>query len=102
MSEKYGADGLTVVSVHTPKYDQERERDYVATAARRFALHHPIYLDQDESYFEQLGKGWRPLFYLVDRQGRIRVRHQGELRLDSRSGAELEAELRSLLAEPGA
>ena len=100
MKAKYGAQGLRVISVHTPEFDFEKDRQRVERAAERYRLEQPIYLDNDHGYWKALGNRYWPSFYLVDRQGRIRAQDVGELHRDTDKGNAFEAILRDLLAEP--
>jgi hypothetical protein len=99
MKAQYEGQGLAVIAVHTPKGEQDKDRGHVQRAAERYNLDQPIYLDNDLSFFEALGRAYRPVFFLVDRQGAVRVRHAGMLLQDSPGAEAMEAQLRELLAE---
>jgi hypothetical protein len=101
--ERHATQGLVVVGVHTPEFDHERGKPNVLAAVREHALDFPHYLDEDYAYWKALGNQYWPSSYLVDRCGRIRVRHVGEVHDGQASGRSLEAEIERLLAEdPGA
>jgi thiol-disulfide isomerase/thioredoxin len=97
--ERYARQGLVVVGVHTPEFDHERSREAVEAAVRTHNLDFPHFLDNDHAYWNALGNHYWPTTYLVDRCGRIRTRHIGEVHAAERSGRALEAEIESLLAE---
>lgn len=54
------------------------------------------------SYWKALGNEYWPTTYLVDRCGRIRERHIGEVHDGAASGRDLEAKIEGLLAESAA
>ena len=97
---RYGPRGLEVVGVHTPEFEHERRRSEVQQAVKEHKLDYPHYLDNDSAYWNALRNQYWPATYLVDRRGRIRVVHVGEVHSGQDSGRELEAALEALLAEP--
>jgi thiol-disulfide isomerase/thioredoxin len=97
---RYADQGLAVVGVHTPEFDRERERRNVEAAVAKHGLDYPHLLDADYAYWKALGNEYWPTAYLVDRCGRIRVRHVGEVHSGQQSGRALEREIERLLAEP--
>ena len=66
---------------------------------RRHNLDYPHLLDNDYAFWKALGNQYWPTVYLVDRCGRIRARHIGEVHSEETSGAELQSKIESLLAE---
>jgi hypothetical protein len=90
-----------VVGVHTPEFAHERRRAEVEAAVKKHGLDYPHFLDNDMAYWRALDNQYWPATYLVDRRGRMRVRHVGEVHSGQQSGRELEAAIESLLAEPG-
>ena len=98
--QRYAGRGLVLVGVHTPAFTFEHERDKVESEVKRHGLAYPHLLDDDSSYMDALGtKGW-PTVYLVDRCGRIRDRHMGEVHASDERAQRLEARIEALLAEP--
>jgi hypothetical protein len=87
------------VGVHTPEFEFERRPEAVATAVREHGLDYPQLLDVDYAYWKALGNQYWPTAYLVDRCGRIRTRHIGEVHADQPSGRALEAQIEALLTE---
>ena len=79
---RFQAEGLQVIGIHTPEFEfeRERERDPAAVRAKvsKFALEHPVMIDNDSAYWNALGNHAWPTFYLIDKQGRIRDRFLGE------------------------
>ena len=98
--QKYAAKGLTLVGVHTPEMIFERERPKVEAEVKRQGLDYPHLLDNDSAYWNALGAQYWPTVYLVDRCGRLRDRHIGEVHSGAESGHRVEASIEALLAEP--
>jgi hypothetical protein len=97
---RYAGRGLAVVGVHTPEFERERNAEAVRDHVRREGLDYPHLLDNDYGYWKRLGNEYWPTAYLVDRCGRIRARHVGEIHEDEETGRAMEAELGRLLKEP--
>jgi len=98
--QKYAAKGLSLVGVHTPEMIFERERPKVEAEVKRQGLDYPHLLDNDSAYWNALGTQYWPTVYLVDRCGRLRDRHIGEVHSGEDSGRQVEAHIEALLAEP--
>ena len=99
---RYAGRGLEVVGIHTPEFDNERERPAVEREVARHGLDYPQLLDNDYRYWKALGNQYWPTTYLVDRCSRIRLSHVGEVHAGEESGRELEAALEGLLGESAA
>ena len=96
-SERYRADGLVVVGVHTPEFQFEHEAGNVAASIRQNAIRYPVAQDNEYATWQAWGNQAWPSKYLVDARGRVRYAHVGEGAYE-----ETEAAIRSLLAEAGA
>ena len=88
-----------MISIHSPETEWEKDRSHVEQGAKRFDLTQPIYLDTDFSYWNALGNRYWPSFYLVDKQGKIRLRTVGEMHAGGGNAAEFEQMIQQLLAE---
>ncbi|MGZ3631525.1 MAG: redoxin family protein [Candidatus Limnocylindrales bacterium] len=75
---KYADAGLTVIGVHTPEFDFERNLDNVVAAARNFRVDYPIALDSDYAVWRAFANHFWPAVYIADVDGRIRHHHFGE------------------------
>jgi thiol-disulfide isomerase/thioredoxin len=100
VKQRYAARGLSLVGVHTPEFTFERERPKVEAEVRRQGLDYPHLLDTDAAYWKTLGTEYWPTVYLVDRCGRRRGSHVGEIHSGQESGRAVEADIETLLAEP--
>lgn len=70
--------GLQVIGVHTPEFARERVRANVEAAAARLGVDYPVALDSDRATWRAFGMRAWPTLVLVNRGGRIVLRHEGE------------------------
>ncbi len=94
--ERYARRGLTVVGVHTPEFDFEKDAGNVQRAISQSNLGYPVAQDNDYGTWKAWGNQYWPAKYLVDARGRVRYVHFGEGKYGETEGA-----IRSLLAEAG-
>ena len=94
--EKYAADGLVIVGVHTPEFEFEKILSNVEIAAQEFGLEYPIVLDNDRATWRNYQNQYWPAKYLIDREGYVRYTHFGEGEYE-----ETETVIRDLLQEGG-
>jgi thiol-disulfide isomerase/thioredoxin len=76
--ERYRNDGLVVVGVHTPEYDEERVPANVAAAVQRLGITYPVAQDNGYATWNAYGNQYWPALYLIDQQGRIVYHTIGE------------------------
>jgi thiol-disulfide isomerase/thioredoxin len=76
--ERYAADGLVIVGVHSPEFDFEKDHDNVARAVNELGVTWPIALDDDMAIWNAFGNQYWPAKYVTDRKGRLRYVHPGE------------------------
>ena len=95
-AEKYEAQGLVVVGVHTPEFPFERDADNVRRAAEEMRVEYPIALDPDYEIWDAFANHYWPAVYIADAEGRIRYHHFGE-----GSYEECERVVQALLREAG-
>jgi thiol-disulfide isomerase/thioredoxin len=96
--QRYRADGLVIVGVHTPEFDFERSHKNVEAAAKRLDVTWPIALDDDETIWNAFENMYWPADYFADRRGRIRYSHFGEG--DAAENTQAENIIRQLLGVP--
>lgn len=92
--DKYSKDGLVVVGVHTPEYDEERDPASVKAAIRRFGIDWPVAVDNENATWNAWNNQFWPALYLVDPQGHVVYQHFGEGNYDT-----TEAKVRQLLGK---
>ena len=95
-NDKYSGRGLTIVGVHSPEFEFEKEESKVREAIARERVTWPVAMDNDFDTWRAYSNRWWPHKYLIDQHGRIRYHHIGE-------GAYVETEtmIRQLLDEAG-
>ena len=75
---EYGPQGLQIIGVHTPEFGFERVRPNVENAIRELNVRYPV--AQDNNF--QTWRAWNnqawPSFYLLDRDGQVRLVREGE------------------------
>jgi cytochrome c biogenesis protein CcdA/thiol-disulfide isomerase/thioredoxin len=94
--QKYAAEGLVIVGVHTPEFAFEHDTGNVAAAIARFGITYPVAQDNEYSTWSAFGNEYWPADYLIDATGHIRSQHFGEGGYN-----QTESEIRALLAEAG-
>ncbi len=64
-------DGLSVIGVHTPKYDYQRQSAPVLKAVNRFHIRNPVANDPNYLLWREYGVQSWPTFAFVDAQGQF-------------------------------
>jgi thiol-disulfide isomerase/thioredoxin len=90
--DRYGPEGLVVLSIHTPEFDYEADPEAVAEFVEAEGIRYPVALDPDKAIWRSFENRFWPAFYLHDENGRRRLTHFGEGRYD-----ETEDAIRALL-----
>jgi len=75
-------DGLSVIGVHTPKYDYQRQAAPVLKAVNRNHIRHPVANDPAYLTWQAYGVQSWPTLVLIDAQGQLAAVMQGESRRD--------------------
>lgn len=94
LHERYAGDGLVVIGVHTPEYDEERDPAALQAAIRQYGIDWPVLADNDYRVWNAYGNRYWPALYLIDRDGRLVYSHFGEGNYD-----ETERRIRALLGK---
>jgi cytochrome c biogenesis protein CcdA/thiol-disulfide isomerase/thioredoxin len=95
--QKYAANGLVIVGVHTPEFAFEHDTSNVQAAISRFGITYPVAQDNEYSTWTAYSNSYWPADYLIDASGHVRATHDGEGDYNT-----TEAQIRSLLTEAGA
>ncbi len=90
--DRYRADGLVVVGVHSPEFDFEKVHSNVIAAVKRLRVTWPVALDDDMTIWRAFKNQYWPADYVADRTGHLRYEHFGEGDYDNTENV-----LRSLL-----
>ena len=95
--QAYRRQGLVTIGVHTPEFDFERDPANVQRAVSTLRVPYPVAVDADSVIWRAFGNRFWPALYVVDAQGRIRHRRDGEG--DQPASEQV---VRQLLSEAGA
>jgi hypothetical protein len=78
MHDDYAARGLTIIGVHSPEFDYEKDLANVEAAVKRLKIAYPVALDNDFANWNRYNNRYWPTRYLVDKNGILRFSHIGE------------------------
>jgi thiol-disulfide isomerase/thioredoxin len=87
---RYAPQGLTVIGIHSPELEHERDPLAVAAHVQQLGIPYPVLIDNDFRYWTVLNNRFWPAFWLVDAQGRIVATRIGELHAGDRSADDFE------------
>ena len=76
--DRYRAKGLTVIGVHSPEFDDERNIETLRREVASLGIKYPVVSDNDYKTWDAYNVQAWPTTFLLDKQGRIRWRHVGE------------------------
>ena len=93
---RYRDQGLTIVGVHSPEFDFEKDAGNVAAAIRQNDIRYPVAQDNEMATWDAWQNQYWPAEYLIDAHGKVREARFGEGDYDR-----TEAAIRSLLRERG-
>jgi thiol-disulfide isomerase/thioredoxin len=94
LEEEFAGEAFTVIGVHSPKFDNERDPENVRHALARLRVEHPVVVDADREVWGAYDVTAWPTMILVDANGHVRERMQGEVPIE-----ELREKIRGLLQE---
>ncbi len=77
LEQKY-SDSLTIVGVHSAKFENEKDLDNVRQAILRYNIEHPVLMDRDFAIWEQYAVKAYPTFVLIDPEGYVVATIAGE------------------------
>ncbi len=75
---RYADLGLAVIGVHTPEFSFARPRAQVEAAIEDLGIRYPVLLDNDYHTWRRYANRAWPVKYLIDHEGIICYRHQGD------------------------
>lgn len=97
----YPDSSLRIVAVHTPEFERERDPAAVRRAVAQHGIRFPVVLDNEWTNWRAYGNRYWPAIYLLDREGRVRHVHIGELHVGSAKWNELRRRIVELGASAG-
>jgi thiol-disulfide isomerase/thioredoxin len=96
LEREFADEPLSVIGVHSPKFENERKPRNVHKALDRLGISHPVAVDADREVWSAYAVGAWPTMILVDGRGYVREEMRGEVPID-----ELRRKIRRLLDETG-
>jgi thiol-disulfide isomerase/thioredoxin len=76
--KRYRDKGLTVIGVHSPEFDEERNVEHLRREVSSLEIRYPVVADNDyQTWNAYKVEAW-PTLFLIDKQGRIRWTRVGE------------------------
>jgi thiol-disulfide isomerase/thioredoxin len=92
--DRYRDKGLTVIGVHSPEFDEEKNVEHLRREVSSLGIRYPVVTDNEyKTWHAYKVEAW-PTVFLLDKQGRIRWTRVGEGDYD-----ETERLIQKLLAE---
>jgi thiol-disulfide isomerase/thioredoxin len=98
--KRFAKDDVAIIGIHTPETDGERSPAKVMQRVKDLGITYPILLDQKGTNWNRWDQQFWPTVYLIDKQGRIRYRWDGELEYQHAGGEAIMAQhIEELLRE---
>ena len=76
--QRYSADGLVIVGVHTPEFAFEHVVSNVQSAVQQFSITYPVAVDNGYSTWNAYDNQYWPAEFLIDASGEVRHEDFGE------------------------
>ena len=89
---KYHTKGFTIIGVHSPEFDFEKNTPNILEAILKFHIHYPVLQDNDFVVWNSFKNNYWPAHYLIDKSGRVVDESFGE-----GNYSQLENNIRALL-----
>lgn len=99
MEQRLSQEKFQIIGVHTPEFAHEKIRENIVNKVKQFKLHHPIMIDNDQSYWRAMNNRYWPAFYLIDKNGKVRATFVGETHEGDLRAQQIEATIKKLLNE---
>jgi DNA-binding beta-propeller fold protein YncE/thiol-disulfide isomerase/thioredoxin len=77
LEDKFGSQ-LTVIGIHSAKFNNEKDSENIRQAILRYSIHHPVVNDRDFSIWNAFGANAWPTFMLINPKGTIQATYSGE------------------------
>lgn len=93
-AKTYDPNLVTVVGVHTPETPGERSEATVVRETHRLGITYPVLIDERSQNWDRYHQQFWPTVYVIDQNGQVRGKWEGELQWDGQDG---ESEVRKLV-----
>lgn len=91
---RYRERGLTIIGVHSPEFEREKNIDNLRREVNSLGIRYAVVTDNDYKTWRAYGIEAWPTVVIVDKEGRIRMKHVGEGLYDAQ-----ESVIKKLLTE---
>ena len=78
LDARYRDKGLTIVGVHSPEFDDEKNEQNVRRETKSLGINYAVVTDNDYATWRAYGVNAWPTLLVLDKQGRTRFAHVGE------------------------
>lgn len=96
----FAKEDVQIIGVHTPETSDEADSKNVAAQVKKLGIKYPVAVDTESATWKAYQNRFWPSIYLIDKQGQIRYRWDGELEYQDAGGDKLlRAEIKELLAD---
>lgn len=86
---KYAKAPLTVVGIHTPETEKEKDLKNVAQETKKLGITYPVLMDNQAVHWKRWEQQVWPTVYLVDKRGHVRAYWVGELEWQGAGGTRI-------------
>jgi peroxiredoxin len=98
--EDFAKEDVQIIGVHTPETNGEADPKNVSAEIKKLNIKFPVAVDLDSATWKAYDNHYWPSIYLIDKQGLIRYRWDGELEYQNAGGDRiLRGKIKELLAE---
>jgi alkyl hydroperoxide reductase subunit AhpC len=99
LHQRFAEEEVVLIGVHTPEFEREKDIEAVRSELGRQDLRYPIAIDNDWRIWKAFENHYWPALYLIDKQGRVRAHHRGELHQGTPAWDDWLAQIEDLRAE---
>ena len=98
---KYKNETLTIIGIHTPETEREKDVNNVIGALEEWKITYPVVFDGQTINWKNWSQHYWPTVYLVDKKGHVRYYWMGELEWKDSDGTKImQGFISKLLREP--
>ncbi len=88
---------VEIIGIHSPETAEEHVTANVVAAVKQLGIQYPVLVDDDMSNWRRWNQQFWPAVYLIDKNGRVRYRWEGELNYGGAGGENRMAALIEML-----
>lgn len=83
LKKQYGEKGLKAIAIHMPRYEADSDMEAVLEAISKNGITELCAIDNQHKLRDSFKneQGWVPVYYLFDREGKLKTRAAGEFGL---------------------